>query len=48
MEQGLSDGAIADALGLSLRTVRRRVSEASEELGADSRFALGVAWADRR
>ena len=48
MAQGLSDGAIAEALDLSMRTVRRRVAEASEELGAESRFALGVEWARRR
>lgn len=47
MAQGLSDGAIAETLDLSLRTVRRRVAEAAEELGAESRFALGVAWAQR-
>ncbi|MCS0500194.1 LuxR C-terminal-related transcriptional regulator [Protaetiibacter mangrovi] len=45
LAQGLSDGEIAVALDLSMRTVRRRVAEAAEELGAESRFALGVAWA---
>ena len=45
--QGLSDGAIATALGLSIRTVRRRIAEASEDLGAASRFALGAAWERR-
>jgi hypothetical protein len=42
--QGLSDGAIAAALGWSVRTVRRRIAEASAALGAGSRFELGVAW----
>lgn len=46
--QGLSDGAIASALGWSVRTVRRRIAEASAALGAASRFALGVAWERRR
>lgn len=46
--QGLSDGAIAAALGWSIRTVRRRIAEASIALGAGSRFALGVAWERRR
>jgi len=45
--QGLSDGAIAASLGWSVRTVRRRIAEASTALGATSRFALGVAWARR-
>jgi hypothetical protein len=30
-----------------VRTVRRRIAEASAALGAPSRFALGVAWARR-
>jgi hypothetical protein len=45
--QGLSDGAIAASLGLSIRTVRRRIAEASAELGVASRFALGAAWERR-
>lgn len=44
LAQGLSDGAIASALDLSLRTVRRRIAEAAEGYGAASRFALGVEW----
>ncbi len=39
---GAKDEQIARALGLSLRTVRRRVSEVLDELGADSRFQAGV------
>ena len=46
--QGLSDGAIAATLGWSIRTVRRRIAEASTALGARSRFALGVAWERQR
>jgi hypothetical protein len=39
---GAKDEQIARALGLSLRTVRRRVAEVLEELGAESRFQAGV------
>lgn len=44
---GRSDKQIADALGLSLRTVRRRIAEAMDELQAPTRFELGAAWARR-
>lgn len=44
--QQLADGAgdeqIARTLGVSLRTVRRRVADVLIELGADSRFQAGV------
>ena len=33
---------ISRALGISLRTVRRRVAEITDDLGADSRFQAGV------
>jgi hypothetical protein len=39
---GAKDEQIARALGLSVRTVRRRVAELLEELGAESRFQAGV------
>jgi DNA-binding NarL/FixJ family response regulator len=39
---GAKDEQIARALGLSVRTVRRRVAELLVELGADSRFQAGV------
>jgi hypothetical protein len=42
MARGAKDEQIARALGLSLRTVRRRVADLREELGADSRFQAGV------
>ncbi|HEX4444657.1 MAG TPA: helix-turn-helix transcriptional regulator [Galbitalea sp.] len=45
LAKGLSDAAIAQSLGISPRTVHRRISEAMEQLGARSRFELGVAWA---
>jgi hypothetical protein len=38
---GQSDEEVAEALGVSLRTVRRRVAEAMAEYGASSRFELG-------
>jgi hypothetical protein len=44
---GRSDKQIADALGLSLRTVRRRIAEAMDDLRAPTRFELGAAWARR-
>ena len=47
MAQGLSDGAIATALGHSLRTVRRRIAEAADAHGVSTRFELGMAWAGR-
>ena len=39
---GQHDEQIARRLGLSLRTVRRRVADLMTELGADSRFQAGV------
>jgi len=39
---GRKDEQIARTLGLSLRTVRRRVSDLMTELGSDSRFQAGV------
>ncbi len=44
---GHKDEAIARYLGVSLRTVRRRVSLLMEEYGAQTRFQLGIA-AQRR
>ncbi len=42
LARGAKDEQIARALGISLRTVRRRVAEIMAELGADSRFQAGV------
>lgn len=39
---GAQDEQIARRLGISLRTVRRRVAEVMAELGAESRFQAGV------
>jgi DNA-binding CsgD family transcriptional regulator len=44
---GAQDEQIARALGISLRTVRRRVAAVLTELGADSRFQAGVEAARR-
>jgi DNA-binding CsgD family transcriptional regulator len=45
---GAKDETIARQLGLSLRTVRRRVAELSSELGATTRFQAGAEAARRR
>ena len=42
LASGAKDEQIARALGLSLRTVRRRVAQVLDELGAGSRFQAGV------
>jgi DNA-binding CsgD family transcriptional regulator len=42
LADGAKDEQIARELGISLRTVRRRVAELNDELGADSRFQAGV------
>ncbi|MGW1026492.1 response regulator transcription factor [Streptomyces sp. NPDC002577] len=44
---GMKDEAVARHLGVSLRTLRRRVSELQDRLGAASRFQLGVRAAQR-
>lgn len=47
LARGARDEQIARTLGISLRTVRRRVAALMTELGADSRFAAGVEAARR-
>ncbi len=42
LTRGAKDEQIARALGVSLRTVRRRIAEVMDDLGADSRFQAGV------
>lgn len=42
MAEGAKDEQIARALGLSLRTVRRRIAEILIELGVDTRFQAGA------
>lgn len=44
---GAKDESIARALGISLRTVRRRISELLDELGATTRFQAGMEAARR-
>ena len=44
LAQGLSDRAIGSALGISQRTVQRRITEAMESHGVASRFELGFAF----
>jgi len=50
LAEGRGDEQVAEALGLSVRTVRRRVAEAMEAYGAATRFELGhrVATAEPR
>lgn len=48
LELGLKDEAIARYLGVSLRTVRRRVAHLMAVNGVDTRFQLGWALARRR
>lgn len=43
MALGLKDEAIARTLGISLRTVRRRIADLMEEHGVETRFQLGAA-----
>ncbi|MFT4262165.1 MAG: helix-turn-helix transcriptional regulator [Nocardioides sp.] len=47
LARGAQDEQIARRLGVSLRTVRRRVAELLAELGAESRFQAGVEAARR-
>ena len=48
LELGMKDEAIARHLGVSLRTVRRRVAHLMAANGVDTRFQLGWALARRR
>lgn len=45
LAQGWTDSRIAAALSVSERTVSRRVADAMEAAGVQSRFALGMAYA---
>jgi hypothetical protein len=42
LTRGAKDEQIARALGVSLRTVRRRIAEIMDDLGAESRFQAGA------
>ncbi|MBZ6283047.1 helix-turn-helix transcriptional regulator [Streptomyces olivaceus] len=48
LAEGLTDGAVARALGISVRTERRKVAELMDRLGVSSRFAAGVQATRRR
>ncbi|RNI25271.1 hypothetical protein EFY87_01135 [Flexivirga caeni] len=48
MQQGLTDEAIARAMGVSLRTVRRRIAGLMTEHGVTTRFQLALRIAERR
>ncbi|GGB29169.1 hypothetical protein GCM10011492_19400 [Flexivirga endophytica] len=48
MQQGLTDEAIARAMGISLRTVRRRIAAMMSEHGVSTRFQLALRIAERR
>jgi len=45
---GCDDGEIARSLGISIRTVHRRIAQSMAATGARSRFQLGVMWARSR
>jgi hypothetical protein len=47
LSSGLTDDSVARTLGTTSRTVRRRIAEAMRDLGATSRFTLGMAWRAR-
>jgi DNA-binding CsgD family transcriptional regulator len=47
LQAGAKDEQMARTMGLSLRTVRRRISELMIELGADTRFQAGAEAARR-
>lgn len=48
MSLGWTDARIADALGISMRTVTRRISDAMAAAGVSSRFELGIRFAQSR
>lgn len=48
MSLGWTDARIAEALGISMRTVTRRVSDAMAAAGVSSRFELGIRFAQSR
>lgn len=47
MQAGLKDEAIARVLGVSLRTVRRRIAGLMDECGVETRFQLAVKLTER-
>jgi len=47
LASGVTDEAIARALGLGLRTVQRRISALMSDLNASTRFQAGMAARER-
>lgn len=47
LSSGMTDEAMARAVGLSHRTVQRRLAELARRVGAEGRFQLGVQAARR-
>jgi DNA-binding NarL/FixJ family response regulator len=47
LQAGAKDEQIARTMGISLRTVRRRISQLMIDLGADTRFQAGAEAARR-
>jgi DNA-binding CsgD family transcriptional regulator/sugar-specific transcriptional regulator TrmB len=47
LSTGLKDETIANRLGISVRTVRRKIAEIQQKLSANSRFQVGVLAARR-
>jgi DNA-binding CsgD family transcriptional regulator len=47
LQLGLKDETIARQLGVSLRTVRRRIAMVMDEVGATTRFQAGIEAARR-
>ncbi len=45
LAEGKSDDQVAKTLNIARRTVQRRIADAMDEFGVESRFELGVAWA---
>lgn len=48
MALGWTDARIADAMGMSTRTLSRRIADAMDVAGVSSRFELGMKFAQRR
>lgn len=48
LAEGKSDDQVAKILDIARRTVQRRIADAMDEFGVESRFELGVAWASGR
>ena len=47
LQMGMKDESIARQLGVSLRTVRRRIADLMDDLGASTRFQAGAEAARR-